>query len=88
MYETVNNIEDNRKDKTHKTGSKQIDVVIVIDSLMQAIIGSKLIDFNKIINTDYRGFLVDIDMNEYFSVDSSIYDKAQHITLDLNRRSY
>ena len=88
VHETVNNIKDNRRDKTYKIGSKQIDAVMVTDGLMQAITESKLIDFNKIINTDYRGFLVDIDIKEYFSVDSSIYDKAQHITLDLNRRSY
>jgi len=49
---------------------------MVTDSLMQAIIGSKLIDFNNIVNMDHRGFLVDIDIKEYFSVNSSTYNKA------------
>ena len=75
IHEAVNNIEDEIKDYTHKMGSKQIDAVLVTSELIQAIVGCKLTDFNDIINTDHRGFIFDINIKDYFDVDSSKYDE-------------
>ena len=88
VYKIVNNIEDSARDKMHKIGSKQIDAVIAMEGLMQAITGSKITDFNNIINMDHRGFLVDIDIKEYFSVNSSTYDNSTTVTLDPTKRSH
>ena len=75
VYHTINNIEEDHRDNTHKTGSKQIDAVMATDGLIESIVGSKLTEFNEIINTDHRRFIVDIDIKKYFAVDSSSYDQ-------------
>ena len=48
-------------EKTHVTGSNQIDAVFGSDEVKQYTEGRKLVDFNKIILTDHRGFLFDLD---------------------------
>ena len=88
IHEIVNNIEDDIRDHTHKTGSKQIDAVLVTSELTQSIVGCKLTDFNDIINTDHRGFIFDIDIKDYFDVDSSKYNENQAVILDPTRRSH
>ena len=58
------------------------------DRLIESIVESKLTEFNEIINTNHRGFIVDIDIKKYFAVDSSSYDQNQGVTLDPTRRSH
>ena len=37
--------------------------------VIQVVIGCELVDFGEIINTDHRGFLVDIDLKAYFETE-------------------
>ena len=50
--------------------------------------GSILIDFKEIIDTDHRGFIFDIDINEYFTIEASMYDKIENNNLDPTKRSH
>ena len=45
-----------------------IDLVLVSSGLVKVIDGCKLINFNKIISTNHRGFIIDIDLDEYFNM--------------------
>jgi len=47
-----------------------------------------LVDFKEIINSDHRGFIIDIDINEYFAIVSSDYDYADNVILDPTKRSH
>ena len=88
IHSTMNPNNDRDRDNTYKIGSKQIDAVMSIPDLLDSIQGSKLVDFNKVVNSDHRGFIIDVDFNEYFSVDSSEYDNSNNVRLDSTKRSH
>ena len=88
VHKTLNEIEDMVKDRMQEKGSKQIDAVLAIEDVLRTIQGSILVDFKDIVDTDHRGFIFDIDVKEYFSVDTSEYDKRDNIILDLTRYSH
>jgi len=64
---------------------KQIDAILATKGVIQSIQGSILVDFKEIIDIDHRGFIFDLDVNEYFSVGASIYDLNDNVTLDPSR---
>ena len=66
----------------------QIDAMFASPSVMQHVRGSKLIDFDEIIPTDQRGFLFDIDFEEYFNIKLSTYDKSETRKLNPNNRRH
>ena len=84
-HELANNIEDESRDNTQKTGSKQIDAILITEGLSHLIKGSKITEFNEIINVDYRGFLVDLNVKEHFNIESSTCDDIQNNTLNPNK---
>ena len=88
VHHTVNNIDNDERDNTHVTGSKQIDAVLATDGIVQSIKGSLLVEVNEIIENDHRGFIFDIDIQEYFSINASKYDRYDHVTIDPSRRSH
>jgi len=47
-----------------------------------------LVEYNKIINSSYRGYLVDLDIVEYFRNLNNFHDKINEIILNLSKRSY
>ena len=61
---------------------------MVTADLMKFIQGSKIIDFNKVVNSDHRGFIINIDVKDYFSLNSSDYECANIVTLDSTKRSH
>jgi len=62
------------RDKTHKIGRNQIDTVFALELIINCIEGSRLLDFDEVIITDYRDFMVDIDFNILFNINPSKYD--------------
>ena len=63
-----------KRDKTHKTGRNQINVVFALEPIINCTEGSRLLDFDEVIITDHRGFMVDIDFNVLFNINPSKYD--------------
>ena len=88
MHSTINETKNAVRDKTHITGSKQIDVVMVTEEILASIKGSLLVECNEIVENDHRGFIFDIDINEYFSINASVYDRYDYVTLDPAKRSH
>ena len=70
----MTNDDDSTRDRTYKNRSKQIDIVFGTESIVRVARGSKIVDFDKIIITEHRGFLIDINVNEYFNLSLSTYD--------------
>ena len=52
-HDFINGMENNKRDPTFIIGKKCIDAVLVSSRLIDVIDGCKLINFNKIIPTDY-----------------------------------
>ena len=50
----------------HITGSKLIDIEAVFLNLMECIEGCKLLETNEIIITDYRLYLIDINLKKCY----------------------
>ena len=63
-----------KRDKTHKTGRNQIDAVFTLELIINCTEGSRLLNFDEVIITDHRGFMVDIDFNFLFNINPSKYD--------------
>ena len=56
-----------KRDSIYKRGTKQIDIVLLTLGVAIVIKGSELIDFHKIIKTNYRRYLFDINLEQYFA---------------------
>ena len=59
-------------DNTYINGLKYINIIAVSSNIMSYIKECVLCERNKILDTDYRGYIVDINFNEYFDKDFSI----------------
>jgi len=88
VHEMVNETDNYLKDRTQENSTKQIDAVLATEGVLQTIRESILIDFKEIIDTDHRGFIFDININEYFTIEASMYDKIENNNLDPTKRSH
>ena len=71
VHTKINNIEMNQMDKTSKLGLKPIDSFAASAGILDYVEGSMTFDFNKIFETDHRGYLVDVGLDEYFELEFS-----------------
>ena len=88
VYKYVNEILIKDYDNTYKNGSKYINIVIISYDLLEHVKECKLVNYEEIIHSNCRGYLVDISIIEYFEYPNSCYDKINKITLNLFKRSY
>jgi len=77
IYQEITNNKSSDRDNTYKNGRNQIDAVFGTEQIVRVIRGSKIVDFDIIIITDHRGFMFDIDINEYFNLPASQYDRSE-----------
>ena len=54
-------------DSTHKKGSKLIDFITAMPRIISCIEGFQLIEVNKIVINNHRGYLININFEIYFS---------------------
>ena len=47
-----------------------------------------MVDFDEIIITEYRGFIFDIDINEYFEIMAHKYDRSETRKLNPTNRKH
>ena len=71
VHSRINQIPRSEMDKTFMRGSKAINTLTVSEGLFKFIEGSKLQSHNKIIPSDYRFYIVDIDLEDYFNEEFS-----------------
>ena len=77
-----------RSDSTYKHGSKQIDSIAATNGIMNYIEGCRLMNYNEIIESDHRAFIVDIDIEEYFKDEFSGWDNINRVMLNPARKSH
>ena len=88
VHTKINNIEMNQMDKTSKLGLKPIDSFAASAGILDYVEGSMTFDFNKIFETDHRGYLVDVALDEYFELEFSRWDNVNEVMLNPARRSH
>ena len=58
------------------------------ESVVRVARGSKIVDFDEIIIIDHQGFLIDIDVNEYFNLPASTYNRSASRKLNPGKRNH
>ena len=53
-------------DNIYWDGSKCIDTIAVSDSILAFVEGYKVYKVNEILDTDHQGYIIDINLIEYF----------------------
>jgi len=77
-----------KRDNSYINGSKCINTVFTTTRLMEFLYGSKMIDFNKILFTYYREYIVDVSLKDYFSTKGNYLYKIDTNRLNSRRLSY
>lgn len=54
--------------------------------LLGFIKGCKLTNFKEVVMTDYCGYIINLNINNYFNINTSIFDTRDYDKLDLTRR--
>ena len=88
VHDLLNGIESVKRDNTHIEGTKCIDFVAVSNSVVEFIDACELINFNQFIETDHRGYLVDINLELYFELDHFDVEKVTSSQLNSRRLSH
>ena len=88
MHKYINEIPDRDYDNTYKDRRNCMDIAVISYSLLEYVKSCKLVNFNKIMNSNYRWYLVDLNIVEYFRNSNSIYDDMNEIILNLSKRSH
>ena len=53
-------------DNTYWDGSKCINTIVASDSTLAFVEWCKLCEVNEILDTDHRGYIIDVNLIEYF----------------------
>ena len=61
-------------------------MVLATPEIIKCITRSKVIDFNKVIINDYRGFLIDFNIKQYFKTKYCKYNVNTRRSLNPNNR--
>jgi hypothetical protein len=88
IHREVNDFKSSARDKTYNKGSNQIDAVLASEEVLNQVRGSRLVDFNEVVISDYRGFLIDIDFEQYFEITVSVYDRSETRKLNPTNRKH
>ena len=75
-------------DHIYRDRLKYIDIIAALDSIMSYIEGCIICERNEILDIDYRGNIVNIDLNAYFEDEFSSWDKINWLLLDPGKRLY
>ena len=67
MHCVINRIPINELDKTEVNGTKAIDIIAASYCLMKYVEEYKLLEYNKIVVSDYRVYTIDVSLEDYFN---------------------
>ena len=74
-FREVNEVEEkNREDAyEYECGSKCVDFVLGTEGVMNIVDGIELIECNEKVDSDHRGYLIDVNLEEFFESSFSIW---------------
>ena len=84
VHEQVSNIYENELDSTYKYRTKYIDIIMSTYGLIDYIARCQIIECDK----DYRGYLLDIEIERYCQYKLNKYDQPNHTILNNMRKSH
>ena len=82
VHSKINNVMIIQLDKTYKRGSRAIDSIAASSGIMEYIEGSKLVDYSEIVESDHRGYVIDVAMEEYFEIEFSQWNTIDRVMLN------
>ena len=85
IHNLLNGDNSKNRDNTYVIGSKCIDFVAVSSEIINKIEECKLIIYNQIIYSDYRGYLFNINLERYFKMSLFDIDRVNSSQLDSRR---
>ena len=88
IFSFLYDIPENEREQTQNRGSRCIKSVGVSAGLLGVIEGCIMINYLEIIITDHRGFIVDLNIEEYFGARDSVFDRKNIDRLDLTRKTH
>jgi len=88
IHSKINKIPLNQLDKTNVNGSLPIDSIAASQGIYEYIEGCRLVENNEIVHTDHRGYLVDVNLEEYFNDELSSWNAINKVIVNPSRRSH
>jgi hypothetical protein len=88
IHTIVNQVPIPSMGKTHKHGSKPIDSLAATKGIIDFIDGCKVLEYNDIVETDHRSYVIELALEDYFNEELSEWDKINKVMLNPARRSH
>lgn len=88
VHSKLNNVAITQLDKTFKQGSRAIDSIAASRGVMNYIEGSRLVNYSEIVESDHRGYIIDVAMEDYFEMEFSQWDNIDKVMLNPSKRSH
>ena len=87
-HSIYNNVQLNQMDKTYIRSSSPIDSVALSSGIMDYVEGVKLLSQNEIVMSDHRSYAIDINLEEYFEDQFSLWNPHNRTILNSSRQSH
>jgi len=78
----------NDRDSTYIRGQNCIEFLIVSAGLLECFDRSYIVDYNKVILTDYHGYITNITLEKYFNMNSFNVDCIDNSRLTSRKLSH
>jgi len=88
MHNLLNGNEIIKRDNTCIISSKCIDFAVITSRVINFIEGCELINYNQIIESDHRGYLIDINLEQYFKINQFNVNKISSSQLNSRRLTH
>ena len=88
LHPVFNNVPFHQIGRTYKHGSRTIDSIAATPGVIDYVDGCKLLDYNEIVESDHKAYVIDIALEDYFHVEISDWDNINKVMLNPARRSH
>jgi len=88
IHSRLNNIPEELLEKTFINGSKPIDSIAASEGIFEYIEECQLLDYNQIIFSDHRSYIIDVNIKDYFNNQLSQWEKIKHVILNPTKCSH
>jgi len=85
LHDLLNKYNSNNRDNTYIIETKYIDFVAATSGLINNIEGCELINYNQIIQSNHRGYLIDLNLEQYFNMNNFDIDQVNSSQLNSRR---
>jgi len=82
IYEIMNLIKETQWESTCKYSVKCVNAIATTAGLLQYVDGCEMIESNELIVTDYRGYLINFNLERYFECKQFVLDDINSLKLD------